>query len=104
NGTGLQFNNADGAYAFGLLSGTTTLSGGDAGVDIVNGSAGSFTFGGGTAPGAFAITNPTGAAFLVSTGAPGVLYSGLITQNTAAQRLISVSDTTGGSVTFNSPT
>ena len=37
NGTGLQFNNADGTYTF---NGTNTLNGGDAGIDIVNGSDG----------------------------------------------------------------
>ena len=40
-GHGLQFDNADGAYNF---NGTTTLNGGDAGVDILNGSGGTFSF------------------------------------------------------------
>ena len=54
NGTGLQFNNADGTYNF---NGTTTLNGGDAGVDITNGSSGTFNFGTGVG-----ITNPLGIA------------------------------------------
>jgi uncharacterized repeat protein (TIGR01451 family) len=55
-GTGLQFTNADGSYDF---NGTTTLNGGDAGIDILNGSGGTFDFGGAT------ITNPTGVALNV---------------------------------------
>ncbi|HKE56218.1 MAG TPA: cadherin-like domain-containing protein, partial [Pyrinomonadaceae bacterium] len=42
NGTGLQFDNADGSYNF---NGVTTLNGGDAGIDILNDSAGTFNFG-----------------------------------------------------------
>ena len=41
NGDGLQFNNADGVYDF---NGTTRLNGGDGGIDILNGSDGTFTF------------------------------------------------------------
>ena len=47
NGTGLQFNNADGTYDF---SGAITLNGtgnaADTGIDILGGSAGTFTFSG----------------------------------------------------------
>ncbi|UIJ71469.1 right-handed parallel beta-helix repeat-containing protein [Aurantimonas sp. HBX-1] len=96
NGTGLQFDNADGVYNF---NGTTTLNGGDAGVDILNGSAGSFSFGTGTT-----ITSPTGTAFNVGGGAATVTYSGTITQATASQRMIAIADTTGGSVSFNTTT
>ena len=75
-GTGLQFDNADGTYTF---NGTTTLPGGDAGVDILNGSAGTFAFGG------TSITNPTGVAFNVDgTAAPitgGITISGSISKN-----------------------
>ena len=42
NGTGMQFNNADGAYNF---TANSTLNGGDAGIDILTGSGGTFTFG-----------------------------------------------------------
>ena len=41
NGTGLQFDNADGTYNF---NGTVTLNGGDAGIDILDSSDGTFTF------------------------------------------------------------
>ncbi len=94
NGTGLQFDNADGTYNF---NGTTTLNGGNAGIDILNGSGGTFGFGTGAT-----ITNPTGGAVVVDTGSASVTYSGLISNN--AGRMISVSNTTGGFVTFNSAT
>jgi len=72
NGTGLQFDNADGTYNF---NGTTTLNGGDAGIDILNGSGGSFTFSANAA-----ITNPSGIAFRVNASAPGsITYPGSIT-------------------------
>jgi hypothetical protein len=75
NGTGLQFDNADGTYNFN--SATTSMNGGDAGVDILNGSAGSFTF-----PAAMVITNPTGIAFNVTDSNPALLdYNGTITGN-----------------------
>src|SRR4029078_9113917 len=67
NGTGLQFNNADGTVNF---NGTTTLNGGNAGVDITNGSAGSFTFGSNAS-----ITSPTGNAFDIQSSAASVTYS-----------------------------
>jgi hypothetical protein len=41
NGTGLQFDNADGTYNF---NGSNTMNGGDAGIDILNGSGGAFSF------------------------------------------------------------
>ncbi len=97
-GDGLQFNNADGTYNF---NGTTTLNGGDAGVDILNGSGGTFSFSTGAS-----ITSPTGAAFNVGAtpGAPNVTYSGSITQNTSGQRVVNIDGTTGGTITFQTGT
>ena len=94
SGDGLQFNNADGTYNF---SGTTTLNGGDAGVDILNGSSGTFTFSAATT-----ITSPTGTAFNVgsSPGNPNVTYSGTITQNTTGQRAVNIDGTTGNTVSI----
>ncbi|MCA0055374.1 hypothetical protein [Mesorhizobium sp. B261B1A] len=92
NGTGLQFDNADGIYNF---NGTTTLNGGNASVDILNGSGGTFNFGAGTS-----ITSPNGTAFSVDGGNATVTYAGTITQTNANQRLIVVADTTGGAVNF----
>lgn len=90
NGTGLQFDNADGTYNF---NSTTTLNGGDAGIDIINGSSGNFTFT--NAP----ITNPSGAAFLVNGGNGTISHTGTISK-TSAGRLIDIQGRTGGSVTF----
>ncbi len=98
SGTGLQFDNADGTYNF---NGTTTLNGGDAGIDILNGSSGTFNFSASTT-----ITSPTGAAFNVgsSPGNPNVTYNGTITHNTAGTRAVNIDGTTGGSIGINSVT
>ncbi|MFS2108851.1 hypothetical protein ACCC88_04125 [Sphingomonas sp. Sphisp140] len=94
NGTGLQFTNADGTYAF---NGTTTLNGGDAGIDILAGSAGSFTFGN------TAITSPTGAAISIANSTASLSYFGSITQaNNAA--LVSILNHSGGTVSFQTGT
>lgn len=91
NGTGLQFDNADGTYTF---NGPITLNGGDAGIDILNGSAGTFTFANST------ITNPTGIAYNEDTSTATVAYTGTITQNNAASA-VNINNKTGGSTTFN---
>ena len=97
NGTGLQFNAAQGAYTF---SGSASLGGTDAGVDITNGSGGTFTFGTGTA-----ITNSAGTGVNVYGSAPTVTYSGSITKSgTSTGRLVEVGEQTGGTVTFNTGT
>ena len=49
------------------------------------------------------ITGAAGTAFNVDMGAPTVTYSGSVTQN-AAQRVVNIEDTTGGSVTFDTGT
>ncbi|MBB4634667.1 beta strand repeat-containing protein [Longimicrobium terrae] len=92
-GTGIQFNNADGAYAF---DGTTTLNGGDAGVDVTGGSGGAISFGTGAS-----ITNPTGTALDVANGgsAANVTYAGTISAN--AGRPVSVAGVSGGAVTVS---
>ena len=92
NGNGLQFNNADGTYNF---NGTTTLNGGNAGIDIIGGSNGTFTFASATS-----ITNPTGTAFNVNTSTGGnVTYNGTINQTNTANA-IAVASKTGGTVTI----
>lgn len=99
NGTGLNFENADGTYS---LTGTTTLAGGNAGIDIVSntagngaqGSAGTFTFGAGTA-----ITSPTGHAFNLTDSTANVTYGGTIT-NANPSAAVNVSNHTG-TVTFD---
>ncbi len=94
-GTGLQFNNADGIYNF---NGTTTLHGGDAGVDIVNGSGGTFVFGTGTT-----ITSPSGTAFNMDSSSAGVTFSGNISQASNAA-LVGISNESAGTVTFQTGT
>ena len=94
NGSGLQFDNADGVYNF---NGTTTLTGGDAGIDILNGSAGTFTFGTGTA-----ITNPSGVGFSVASSNANVTYSGSITDNTGLA--VSIDNHDAGTITFQTGT
>jgi VCBS repeat-containing protein len=91
SGTGLQFDNADGTYTF---SGTVTLNGGDAGIDIVNGSDGDFTFS--NAP----ITSPSGAAFVVNGGNGVISHGGTIAKNTTG-RLFDIQSRTGGSVALS---
>jgi hypothetical protein len=107
NGTGLQFDNADGTYNFETTAGSATFGGGDAGVDILNGSGGTFNFGRSASPSSFAITSPTGIAFNVDgtsalvTG--NVTYSGNITQaNNAATVSVKIHNT--GTITFQSGT
>ena len=92
NGTGLQFDDADGAYNF---NGAVALNGGDAGIDILNGSAGTFTFGAGTS-----ITDPTGTAFNIDSSSATVTYDGTISQSVAASAVVG-SNNTGGTVAFN---
>jgi hypothetical protein len=97
-GTGLQFDNADGTYNF---NGTTTLNGGDAGIDILNGSTGTFSFGTGTA-----ITNPSGTAFNLSGATASnatVTYSGSISKNNAGVA-INIDNHDSGTVAFQTGT
>lgn len=81
NGNGLQFDNADGTYTFSDkidLSGAVGSTGVDprAGIDIRNGSDGSFTFSNA------AITNIEGAGFNLNGGTAHVDFIGLIQQET----------------------
>jgi hypothetical protein len=99
NGTGLQFNDADGTYAF---NGTATLSnsvvGADAGIDVIGGSGGTFTFNANAT-----VTNPANQAITIQNGA-GTLaftYSGSLTKNNNAVTGILVQNNAGGSIAFN---
>ena len=96
-GSGLQFSDADGTYAF---SGTTTLNGGDAGIDITSGSSGTFTFGTGVS-----ITNPSGTAFNHNGSTAGVTYSGAIAKSgTSPGRIVDVTNQASGTITFQTGT
>lgn len=93
NGSGLQFDNADGTYNF---NGTTTLNGGDAGIDILNGSNGTFSFSSNTS-----VTNPTGIAININTSSAGnITYSGTFSKSSTGIG-IQVNAKTGGTVAFN---
>jgi hypothetical protein len=95
NGTGLQFDNADGHYDF---FEPFTLNGGDAGIDIVNGSSGNFTF---WSSGS-SITNPSGVAFNVNGAGQGTIaYPGDIAKNTDGQTISIQNVAPGGLVYFN---
>ncbi len=91
NGTGLQFDNADGTYSF---NSGVVLNGGDAGVDILNDSAGTFNFNS-----ASEITNPTGDAFVITDSGANVNYDGTINNN--AGRSVRIENNTSGTVTFD---
>ncbi len=94
NGNGLQFDNADGTYGF---TGTVTLQGGDAGIDVTNGSGGTFTF-----PATANIVSPsTGNLVSILNSAPTFTYSGTFTKANNNVTGILVSNNTGGSITFN---
>lgn len=92
NGTGLQFDNADGTYNF---NGTTTLNGGDAGIDILNGSAGTFNF-----PSGIAITNPTNEAIRINASTANITYSGTFSKTNVGTGIL-VNGETGGTITIN---
>lgn len=92
NGTGLQFNDADGFYTF---NDAVTLSGG-AVVNIANDSEGTMTFGSDTS-----ITTTSGTAFTVADSSATVTYGGTIDSSTAG-RPIELSGNTGGIITFSS--
>ncbi|MGH9459365.1 MAG: beta strand repeat-containing protein [Thermoanaerobaculia bacterium] len=97
NGTGLQFTNADGTYTFT----TATLGGGDAGVDIfggidgVNGSQGTFTFGASSS-----VTNPSGSLFNIQGSKPALTWPGSFSKTTSGIG-INVANNTGGTIAFS---
>ena len=92
-GTGAQFDNADGTYTF---TSQLSLNGGDAGVDILNGSGGTFTFGNSAN-----ISNPSGVAFNVNGGTASVTYNGSITKNNNAVATVQiVNGHATGTITF----
>ncbi|HET6977403.1 MAG TPA: Ig-like domain-containing protein [Pyrinomonadaceae bacterium] len=91
NGTGLQFNNADGTYNF---NGTTSLNGGDAGIDIIGGSSGTFNFGANTS----ISHNAAGTAFNLNSSNANVVYSGSITDNNG--RIVDIDNHDAGTVIF----
>ncbi|QDS98877.1 beta strand repeat-containing protein [Adhaeretor mobilis] len=94
NGTGLQFDNADGIYN---LSGAVELTGGDAGIDFLNGTDGTLTVSNAT------ITDPTGTAINIDGGEGSLSYTGIVNQSNAATAL-AVSGNHTGTLNFNEAT
>jgi hypothetical protein len=92
NGTGLQFNNADGTYNF---NGTTTLNAANAGIDIVGGSGGTFGFGANSS-----VTTTSDFSYNESADTATVIYNGTITKTTSSSA-VNITTKTGGSTTFN---
>ena len=88
-GDGLQFNTANGAYTF---NHDVDLAGGDAGLDIIGGSTGTFTFD------ALNITDPTGTALNINGSEAIATIDGTITN--AAGRVVEIVANTGGSSTI----
>lgn len=97
NGSGLQFNNADSPTSYNF-NGTVTLNGGDAGIDIVNGSAGAFTFSSNCT-----ITNPSGTAFRIDGGNGPITYNGTMskTGGSSAGRLVDIQNRNGNTFALN---
>ncbi|MBK8518013.1 MAG: Ig-like domain repeat protein [Saprospiraceae bacterium] len=95
NGSGLQFNNADGTYNF---NGTTTLNGGDAGIDILNGSSGTFVFGSGIT--ISRANSVSGEAFNLLSSDANVTFSGSMTLGTSTGNMIAINNHDAGIITF----
>ncbi|WP_431470554.1 hypothetical protein [Sphingosinithalassobacter sp. LHW66-3] len=90
SGSGLRFSNADGTYGF---TGVSTLNGGDAGIDILSGSDGSFTFGTGTS-----ITAPSGNGLHLADSNANLTFSGSITN--AGGNAVYIDNHDAGNVLF----
>ncbi|WBY09546.1 hypothetical protein PIB19_09740 [Sphingomonas sp. 7/4-4] len=95
DGAGLQFIDADGTYSF---TGTTTLHGGDAGINIASGSSGSFFFGADTS-----VTNGAVANFVLQNSDANVTYLGSLAQGLNTDNFV-VFGQTGGVVDFSQAT
>lgn len=92
-GTGIQLSNAAGTVNF---NGTTTLNGGDAGIDILAGSTGTFTFSANTL-----VQNPTGTAFNVNGSTPTVTFNGSLLRTANNALLVDLTTVASGSITFD---
>ena len=95
DGNGFQFHDADGTYSF---TGTTTMHGGDAGINVADGSSGNFFFGTDTS-----VTNGGIANFALQNSDANVTYLGSFAQGLNTDNVI-VSGQTGGIVDFSQAT
>jgi hypothetical protein len=94
-GDGLQFLDADGTYSF---TGTTMLHGGDAGINVANGSSGNFSFGSDTS-----VTNGAIANFVLQNSDANVTYLGSLTQGLDTDNFV-VFAQSGGVLDFSQAT
>ena len=92
-GGGIGFTNMDGSF---VASGVVTLNGGDAGIDVITGSAGTITF----SNSGSAITNPTNEAIRIDASSPIFTYAGSVTKNNGGTGIRSTNNT-GGTQTFS---
>ena len=92
-GNGLQFDNADGTYNF---NGATLLDGGDAAIDIINGSVATFVFND------INITDPSGTAFNLRSSNADVTFSGSI--NDVDDTAVYINNNDNGTIHFQSGT
>ncbi len=93
NGTGVQLNNVDGGFS---ATGLVTLNGGDAAIDVTNGSSGTIAF----SNTGSSINNPTNEAVVVNGSAPSFTFAGSITKSNNAVSGIRVDANTGGTIAF----
>ncbi len=92
DGNGLQFDNADGVYTF---TNGVSLTGVDAGVNAVNGSAAAITLANAT------ITNPTGVAFNFDGGTASMTFTGRAVQEVNNVAVLNVTGGHTGTLTFS---
>jgi len=94
DGTGLQFDNADGSYAFiDKVTLDSTASGGDAGIDILGGSSGTFTFADTD------ITDAANGAIRIAGSEATVTHNGDVTNN--AGNIVAINANSGGVINLN---
>ena len=97
NGTGIQLSNVDAGFT---ATGVVTLNGGDAAIDIIDGSAGTINF----SNAASVITNPANEAVVISSSSPTFTFAGAIFKTNNAVTGIRIESNTSGSVFFPNPT
>jgi VCBS repeat-containing protein len=102
NGTGLQFDNADGTYNILSTSGFLQFTGGDAGIDIINGSGGTFVFG--SAGTHASISNLSGIGFNFDSSTANVTYNGDINKGLNNNSAVSISNQASGTIAFTNGT
>ncbi|WP_407572917.1 beta strand repeat-containing protein [Deinococcus altitudinis] len=98
NGSGLQFDDADGTYSVNAAGSSLTLNGSNAGLSITNGSSGTFNLA--SSAGSASITNPSGAAITVTGSNPNLTYGGSITKTNGSGGVV-ITGNTGGTLTFS---